>query len=287
MADNFRIIAPDLRCTLGEGPVWLPDHGRFAWVDILSHRLHSMALDDERISTLQFDEAIGWVIPTVDGGLIGGFASGLWRVDLGQGKRDFIGDPEPDRPWNRLNDAKVDQSGRIWFGTKDDSEQRQSGALYRLDADLRWSRWDDGYGVTNGPTFGSDGRLLYHTDSPQRTIYCFDLSNDGQLSGKRVWLRFEDEWGYPDGMTTDAEGCLWVAHWGGSRISRFTPQGERVQSIDLPALNVTSCCFAGPARDRLFVTSARTDDRESTHGGCLFALDVGVTGAAAPRFAAA
>ena len=57
-------------------------------------------------------------------------------------------------------------------------------------------------------------------------------------------------------MTTDAEGCLWIAHWGGGRLSRFDPAGRLVRAIPLPAPNITSCAFAGPGLDRLFVTSA-------------------------------
>ena len=72
--------------------------------------------------------------------------------------------------------------------------------------------------VTNGPAFSPDGKTMYHADSPLRTVYAFDISEQGEASRKRVFLSFEKEWGYPDGMATDEEGGLWIAHWGGGRI---------------------------------------------------------------------
>ena len=163
-------------------------------------------------------------------------------------------DPEPDRPHNRLNDAKVDAWGRIWAGSKDDRDEVASGALYRLDPDGAWSRHDDDHIVTNGPTFSPDGRIMYHSDSGRRTVHRYALRPDGSLADKEVFLRFEDAWGYPDGMTTDADGGLWIAHWGGGRLSRFRADASLDRSIALPVSNVTNILFAGADLERMFVT---------------------------------
>jgi D-xylonolactonase len=172
-----------------------------------------------------------------------------------------VGNPEPDRPFNRLNDAKVDNAGRIWAGTKNDRDEHDSGALYRLDTNLNWTRLDDGYGVPNGPTFSPDGSILYHADRARRVVYAFDLSADGRLTSKREFIRFENEWGYPDGMTTDREGGIWIAHWDGGRVSRFRPDGTLERSIHLPASNITSCAFAGV---RWMSAKAERDSRLET-----------------------
>ena len=218
-------------------------------------------------------------------GLIAGMKSGFYDLDLDPVTLRLIGDPEPGRPDNRLNDAKADAHGRIWAGSKDDRDIASSGALYRLDPDRRWSRHDDGYGVANGPAFSLDGTILYHTDSPARTVHAFDLAADGTVSGKRPFIRFEEDWGYPDGMTTDAEGGLWIAHWDGGRISRFRPDGSLDRSILLPAANITSIAFAGPALDRMFVTSSAQDDDRHAHAGALFEVFAGVTGLPAGQYA--
>lgn len=112
---------------------------------------------------------------------------------------------------------------------------------------------DDNYGVANGPAFSPEGDRLYHADSAQRLVYCFDLSPDGDLTNKRVFVRFNDDWGYPDGMTTDAKGGVWIAHWDGARISRFFPSGQHRSTLS-PVSVPTSCAFAGDKLDRMFVT---------------------------------
>ncbi|QJU58322.1 SMP-30/gluconolactonase/LRE family protein [Sphingomonas sp. AP4-R1] len=275
----MKIVERAVRDTLGEGPVWDPARGELVWVDILAPCVHRLSLEDGRVDTMPVDEPVGWVLPRAGAtDFVAGFRSGFHFLDLETGARRAIGTPESDRPQNRLNDAKVDPMGRIWAGSKDDSDQLASGALYRLDPSLSWSRQDDGYGIANGPTFSPDGRTLYHTDSAARQIYAFDMARDGSLSGKRLWLTFEEEWGYPDGMTTDAEGCIWIAHWDGGRISRFSPDGVWRTSIALPASNITSCAFAGDRLDRLFVTSSTIGREDERHAGALFELAPGVAG---------
>jgi sugar lactone lactonase YvrE len=197
---------------------------------------------------------------------------------------------EPGLPGNRLNDAKVDPLGRVWFGTMDNAEKLRSGAFYRLDPDFSVHQVDHGYICANGPTFSPDGAIVYHTDSTLREIYRFDVQPDGSLSNKRVFARFAEEEGYPDGMTTDREGCVWVAHWGGWRITRFRPDGTRDRVVRLPVSQVTSCNFGGERLDRMFVTSARIGlsaaqlAREPLAGG-LFEIDPGTIGLPTPKFA--
>ena len=229
-------------------------------------------------------EPIGWIVPRASKpGFIAGFKSGFATLTLDPIAIGKIGAPEPERESNRLNDAKVDAYGRIWAGSMDDEEKRVSGALYRLDPTLQWSRMDDGYGVANGPTFSPAGDALYHTDSARRVVYRFVLSPDGLISERREFVRFADDWGYPDGMTTDNEGGIWIAHWDGARVSRFTPDGKLDRAIALPVSRPTSCVFAGPELDRLFVTSASIGREDEPLAGALFELDVGVRGA--PSFA--
>ena len=83
---------------------------------------------------------------------------------------------------------------------------------------------DEGYVVTNGPAWSPDGRVLYHNDTMERTVYAFDCDPaTGQIDGKRVFLKTTERDGYPDGLTVDRDGCVWLAHWDGWRVTRFTP----------------------------------------------------------------
>lgn len=276
---------PD-RDRLGEGPVWLADRNRLMWVDILGQSVRSLDLGTGVYDTRNFGERIGWIHPREGReDFVVGLKSGFYLYDFEAETLALIGDPEADRPGNRLNDAKVDVWGRIWAGSKDDDDRAATGALYRLDPDHSWSRQDDGYGVANGPTFSPDGTVLYHTDSAARTVFAFDLASDGRLRGKRPLIVFEEAWGYPDGMTIDAEGCLWIAHWGGARISRFSCEGRWLRSIPMPASNITSLTFAGSDLDRLYVTSSAEDHDHEPDAGALFVVDPGVRGLPTRAFA--
>ncbi len=275
-----------MRAVLGEGPVWDARNGALLFVDIKGQRLHRLFLADNAHQSWDFDEPICWVIPRANApGYIAGFKSGFKTLTFEPFELRHIGSPEPDLPNNRLNDAKADRRGRIWAGSMDDSETEATGALHRLDANLESQRVDEGYGVANGPTFSPDDAILYHTDSARRVVYAFDLIADGTLSNKRVFISFQEDWGYPDGMTTDADGGIWIAHWDGARVSRFTPDGALDRSIALPISRPTSCVFAGDNLERMFVTSASIGREDEPLAGGLFEVDPGVRGAASYAFA--
>jgi D-xylonolactonase len=217
-------------------------------------------------------------------GFIAGFMSGFTGLLLEPLDIRPIVNPYPDIPDNRLNDAKADSHGRIWAGSMPFGADRPSGNLYRLDPDRRLYVMDRGYHVANGPAISPDQRWLYHTDTVPGLVYRFALQADGALGPREIFIAFEKEWGRPDGMTVDAEGHLWIAHWNGAQVSRYTPEGRRIRSIALPARQVTNVCFAGAKLDRMFVTSAADGGLAAPHGGLFEILDPGVTGVAPGRF---
>jgi sugar lactone lactonase YvrE len=294
MAD---MAASDIRCVhvadalLGEGPTWVAAQRALFWLDIHGRRIHRYEPESGATSSWEAPYRIGSLAHRRGGGFVGGSERGFVLLDESLSKFELIGNPEPDLPDNRFNDGKVDLQGRFWAGTMDDVEVASTGALYRLDRDLTWSREDHGYAVTNGPTFSPDGRYLYHTDSAAQTVFRFDLEEPGgALRNKQVFIRFGEADGYPDGMTTDAEGCLWIAFWHGWCLRRISPGGEVLREIELPVQRPTSCAFGGEQLDRLFVTSARVgiSDEELARqplAGGLFELDTGTRGIAAPDFA--
>jgi xylono-1,5-lactonase len=284
----------DAKAPLGEGPLWSARDNAVYWTDIKGHKLRRYHLADGGTNQWQMPEDICWVIERRHKpGFIAGFRTSVAELTLDPLIITPRFAPESNFPNNRLNDAKADGQGRIWFGSMNEitgSERADSGNLYRLDPDFGVHCVDTGYFCANGPTLSRDGRVIYHTDSAKRRIYCFDVAADGSLSNKRAFAEFSEADGYPDGMTTDVEGCLWVAHWEGWGITRFRPNGSRDRFISLPVSQVTSCCFAGPKLDRLFVTSARIGllpqqlDKEPLAGG-LFEVTPGVAGLPTEPFA--
>jgi xylono-1,5-lactonase len=268
---------------LGEGATWDEHGARLWWVDIRSRRLHRM------------DEAGGdrrsWDLPQEPGCLaltgeparmILGLRTGVFAFDPETSRLEPLAAPEGHSAAHRLNDGKVDPSGRFWFGTMHDDELPAEGALHVLDWPQRAMRIDAPYTVPNGPAFSPDGRVMYCADSPTRIIYAFQL--EGGMARKQEFLRFTNEEGYPDGMTVDAEGCLWVAHWGGGCVSRFAPDGRRLGRIEIPTGKVTSCTFGGADLRTMFITTAGGSGvpEEGTAGG-IFVARTAVAGLPAGR----
>jgi D-xylonolactonase len=285
MAD-WIIVNPLDRDQLGEGPLWSERDGALYWVDILRRKLHKVRLDDGRVSSWTMPEMIGWVIERRhEPGFIAGLRSGFAELHLDPFKVCLIARPEPDRPDNRLNDAKADSAGRIYAGSMPIAADQPTGGFYRFDADRTITRLDSGYVIANGPAFSCDERYLFHTDSARRTVFRYAVRADGSVSERRPFIQFPEAWGKPDGMTVDADDHLWVAHWDGARVSRFAPDGSLQHSIALPTPQITSCTFAGPGLDRMFVTTAAVGRDDDVFAGKVFEIDPRTRGLAPHAFA--
>lgn len=281
---QWRMIARDGADMLGEGTLWSARDDAVYWVDILAPALNRLSLKDGAVERWAMPEPLGWVAERAGGGFIGGFKSGFAEISLDPLTITPIGDPEPDLPGNRMNDGKADAQGQIWCGTMDMAEESDSGSLYRLTPDLVWQQMDTGYRVPNGPAFSPCGKWLYHSDTARRIMYRFARTAEG-IADRQPFISFTDADGYPDGMTVDVDGHIWVAHWGGGRISRFTPDGRLDRAIALPARQVTNICFAGPDLDRMFVSSAAIGLDATPYDGGLFEVDCGVRGLPTHLFA--
>lgn len=270
------------RDMLGEGLFWCEREGALYWTDIIEQRLWRLDLASGAVQHWAKPEKIGWVVAAQGGGLLAGLQSGVHRLELDPVTLDRVIDPEPHLPLNRLNDAKCDHAGRLWFGTMPVNCEGESGGLWRLDPDGTLTRWQSDITIANGPAICPSGRVLYHTDSKAGTVWRFDLGDDGSLSGQRVFLQF-DAAGAPDGMCCDADGHVWIAFYGGACVRRFAPDGRLRCQIDLPTPQITNVCFAGAGLDRLFATSAADGLPDDPLAGALFELDAGGVKGFAPN----
>ncbi len=276
-------LVADVHAVLGEGPVWVEREQALYWVDIKGYKVFRHTPASGALKIWETPYRVCSLSPREAGGFIGATEDGFSRIDLEADRFVPLINPEPERMTNRFNDGKLDRAGRFWAGTRDGDEQAATGALYRLDPDGGWVRVDDGYRVTNGPAISPDGRLMYHNDSARQVTYLFDLDDAGNASNRRVHLQFGEGDGYPDGMTVDAEGCLWIAFWEGWSVRRFSPGGELIDRIDVPVARPTSCAFGGPDLAQLFISSASIglspeDQAAQPHAGGLFVAEPGVCG---------
>jgi len=272
----------DVRAELGEGPVWVAAERALYWVDINGRRIFRLSESGER-REWPTPMRVGSIAPRARGGFIAGTDRGIALVDLDQDRFEVVASPEQHLPHNRFNDGKVDRQGRFLAGTMDDREKGSAGALYRIDPDRTCTAIDGGYGITNGPAFSPDGARMYHSDTLRQVTYAFDLDAAGEATNRRVFVQFGAGDGHPDGMTVDAEGCLWIALWGGWCVRRFSPDGDLLRTVEMPVEQPSSCAFGGPGLDRLYVTSAtkgldQTALAMQPNAGGLFMLIPGVRG---------
>ena len=279
----------DGKAELGESPVWVAGDERLYWVDIQKAQLFEYRPGSGEVRSRRYSSRLTSIAPRASGQFVGTFADGFVLLDLPGDKAQRLMTPEKDYPDNRFNDGKLDPDGNFWAGTMNEKAEKPTGALYRLDSRMRLRRVDDGYAISNGPAFSRDGRRLYVADSAAFTVFRLCLDRAGNVREKKVFLQFTKEMGCPDGMTVDSEDCLWVCHWGGGRVTRFSPEGGALCTISLPVSNVTSCCFGGSDLTTLYVTSARQglDSRalqEQPLAGGLFSCVPGVMGVPSPVF---
>jgi xylono-1,5-lactonase len=241
---------------LGEGPVWVGRDAALWFVNIKGREIHRYHPGSAQHRAWQAPSQPGFIVPVRSGGFLVGLKTGLHRFDPQSADFTHFADVEPQLPDNRLNDGAVSPEGAVWFGSMHDPERDSSGCLYLLDAGNRAVPLDSGYVITNGPAFSPDGRVFYHTDTVQRIVYAFDRLAPDVLSGRRVFVRIEAGGGFPDGTTVDAEGCVWVALWGGWGVRRYSPAGELLATVRFPCANVTKVAFAGDDRCTVYATTA-------------------------------
>src|SRR5919109_15350 len=236
----------DARATLGEGPVWHPRFQQLLWVEIEGHAIHITDTDGPRDRVIPVGEQVGCLAPAAASVIVMGLRSGFAVMDLETRRRAHIEDPELHLPENRFNDGKCDPAGRFWAGTMHESgEERDRGALYCLDTDLRVTCKVPGVSISNGLAWSLDHRTMYYVDSPTKQIvaYEYDMAT-GAIGRPRLVYQVREKEGDPDGMTIDTDGHLWLALWDGSALVRIDPTaGTVVDRISLPVSRPTSCTF--------------------------------------------
>lgn len=277
--------------SLGEGPLWHAARGSILWVDILEKKLFELNTNTQKLQTYLLPEWVGMVAIESENTVIVALQGGLARLDLDTERIEWLVDLEKTILTNRPNDGKCDPQGRLWQGTMDLDCKDGAGTLYCIDNELKIGVKLTNLSISNGMAWSLDGRRFYFIDSPTYRIesYFFDAKT-GNITFEKTAVEIPKEIGMPDGMTIDAEGMLWVAHWGGFAVRRWNPHtGECLETIALPAPQITSCAFGEPELDRLFITSARigiseADLEKYPESGSLFVVKMKVKGVESYKF---
>ena len=284
-------VAINAGALLGECPRWDAATGRLLWVDIEAHTLHlcDPATGDNR--SILLDDRVGAVAPATDGGVLVALAGRLAMVDLDdESVRTLVEIPHGDGL--RMNDGVCDPAGRLWVGSMALDYAPGRGALYRYSSADGLERVLEDVTISNGIGWSLDGGTMYYIDSMAYRVDAFDFDlGTGEISERRPFAVIERGAGIPDGLAVDDEGGIWVALWGRAAIRRYSPDGEVERVLDVPADNVTACCFGGDDGRSLYVTTASVElpaERRSAQplAGSVFVTDAGVSGPPARPFLA-
>jgi sugar lactone lactonase YvrE len=282
-------VALRIDAMLGEGAIWDRTSERLLWVDILKKRVGIFDPQSGRNETLQLDSLVGTVVPTSRGDLLVALQEGVARLDRRTGRISAVRAPAGhDAATVRFNDGKCDPRGRLWAGTMGLEAAPKAGALYRFDPDGTNRRMLEGVTISNGIVWRLDHRSMYYIDSMTRGVDAFDFDVEtGTIAGRRRVISVAPDLGFPDGMTIDAEGNLWIALWDGWGVGCWSPEtGQLLGKLSVPAARVTSCAFGGDKLASLFITTARQglseeELRGQSLAGSVFVASVEVHGVGA------
>ena len=243
-------------CELGEGPLWHPELGQLFWFDILGRRL--LTREGEATRGWHFDRlvsAAGWIDRDR---LLVASERDLFVLDIATGRSETVCPLEAGNDATRSNDGRADPWGGFWIGTMGKRAEKGAGAFYRwYRGELR--KLHGQVSIPNSTCFSPDRRFAYFTDTSERIIRRQPLDpGTGWPSGEAEdWLDLRAEGLNPDGSVTDAEGNLWNAQWGASRVACYSPEGRFLKAVSFPARHTSCPAFGGENFSTLFCTTAR------------------------------
>ena len=273
------------QCMLGESPIWHNRKQSCFWVDITGHVLYSFHWITKETRQWKFDEDISLIVESTGDHLLIALKTTIVKFDTETGKTEPLFDLEPTIKNHRCNDGGCDVKGRLWVGSTHKDHDFERGVLYAVESGSSPIPKIKNVTISNGLVWSLDNSRMYFIDSPTQEIRSYLFNQDsGEIVFEKVAINIPIEMGTPDGMTIDAEGMLWVAHWGGYGVYRWDPvTGNLISKIDVPAPHVTSCAFAGEELDSLIITTAKKNMsaeqlKEYPQSGNLFIVYPGVKG---------
>jgi sugar lactone lactonase YvrE len=243
---------------LAEGPVWDEERERVLWVDINAGHVHSGSLEGDIITLggqLSFDQTVGAVACSEDGQLLVAAQRDLYRVRR-DSRPEVLASIIPADRQSRLNDGACDPAGRFLVGSLSLGAREREECLYQFGQDGSVAIVDDDLTLSNGLAWSPDGSVLYSVDTTPGVVWQrpYDVAT-GSAGARSAVVRLGD--GSPDGLCVDTAGNLWVAIWGAGEVRCYSPAGDRLATVTVPAPHTSSVAFVGSARDILLITTAR------------------------------
>lgn len=273
----------------GEGPMWDRLAGLLRWVDMLRGDVLSWRPGDDDVIRWDVGEVAAVIRRRRSGGFVVAVERGFQL--LGEdGSLEWAGPQLWDDASVRMNEGACSPSGRFYCGSMGmPPGTPEKGSMYLLDPDRSVRPVFDRLTITNGMVFTPDGGYVSHIDTPTRCVRRFRVADDGSLVDPVVLFDIPEEAGDPDGMTGDADGCFWIALYGGGAVHQYSPEGELLTVVRVPVSQPTACHFGGPDLNELYITTSHDqihqDDPAEREAGAVFVVRTAATGPSEELFA--
>lgn len=275
-------------CELGEGPSYDPLRNRLFWFDIVGRKLLEKAWPDGETIVHDLPEMASAIAVIDPDRQLLFTETGLFIRHESDGRLEPHCAIEADDAATRSNDARVHPSGAFWLGTMGKRADKSAGAIYwHRGGELR--RLFAGITIPNSICFSPCGTIAYFADTDEGVIHAVDCDSVTGLprGAPRIFVDGRGGEGGIDGSIVDAEGRLWNARWGAGALDCYSPAGQHLRSIALPASQTSCPAFVGPDATRIAVTSAWQDMGEAARdadpeAGKTFLVDIAVPGRVEP-----
>ncbi len=276
---------------LGETPIWVPEEKLLYWVDIGRHIIYRIDVKTNEYESFKPEMPVRGLCRRSSDGWLMITDAGLAFWDRSSNMCEFIVDPYIEQPDLQFNDGAIDRQGRLLVGSYNSVRlDAPDGSLYRLDTDRTLHKLDKNLVLSNGISLSPDGKTIYVSEmfANKITAYDYDIES-GTADNRRVFATIPQDAGKPDGLTTDSQGFVWVAHWGGWRVTRYDPAGKPEREIQVPAELVTCIGFGGKNLDELYITTAwynlsAQQRKDQPLAGDLFRVQTDIKGITEPVF---
>lgn len=267
-----------------EGPLWDVENSRLLLVDMLAGNLVSFDFADgsrsPRASVVHIDDVLAFIRPRRGGGWIAVSADSVLTLNAAfevVRRRQILHDPRI-----RFNEGGCDVNGFLYAGTMAYDATPGAGALYRFGPSLIPDVIVSDVTVSNGFASRPNSADFYYVDSATRRIDILTLGVG--LPKRQPFVALETDAGYPDGLTVDTDGGVWVALWSAGRVRRYNSSGALTHEVGLPTTQVTSCAFGGAENSTLFITTSQIETAyEDALAGAVFSLQTDFQGIAVER----
>ncbi len=267
-----------------EGPVWDDERG-LIFSDVVFGGVFALNTAGQVSQIVEHRKGIGGMALHEAGGLVVSGRNIAFKSFQG-GDTIVLLDRDEAEGNLGYNDITTDAKGRIYAGSLGrstvfkDGRTPQAGSLFLIDLDGSARVVANDIQLTNGLGFSPDGKVLYHSDSERKSVYCYKVAEDGSLGEKKHFVTTEK--GSPDGLVVSEDGRVWVAQAGrNAGVGVYDKQGVLTELIETPGM-CTSVCFGGSERKTLYIVTGSENLGSKDGDGAVICINTNVAGVPVP-----